>query len=275
MYLVGEGASATLAYDLQNRQWLASRAMRPLTGHHHAAEVLGGKLYLVGGLDGGSEGQLQIYDPARNSWSLGAPLSWSAGSLSTAVIAGKIYAAGGITTGGFTVGNCAVYDPAANSWTALAGMPGGGRNHAASATDGTKLYVFGGRRGGNFVANGYDSVMVFDPQSGSWTWSGAGGSALAPLPEARGGMGKAVYLRGEFYVFGGETLDDPDANANGVYDRVDVYDPLANSWRAEAKMPNPRHGIFPVLYQGHVFLAGGGTRSANSQSVLFDTFTRQ
>src|SRR5262245_11037283 len=275
MYLVGEGSWVTLAYDVQNRQWLANKAARPLVGHHHAAEVVGGKLYLVGGLAGGSEGQLQIYDPATNTWSLGAPMPWSAGSLCTAAIDGKIYAAGGIATGGFTVGNCAVYDPLANAWTPLAPMPDGGRNHAAVATDGSKLFAFGGRRGGNFVANGYDSVMVYDPASDSWAWSGANGSVLARLPEARGGMGKAVFLRGEFFVFGGETLNDPDANASGVYDRVDVYDPVANAWRSEARMPNPRHGIFPVLYQGHIFLAGGGTHAGNSQSILFDTFTRQ
>jgi hypothetical protein len=86
-------------------------------------------------------------------------------------------------------------------------------------------------------------------------------------------MGKAVYLRGEFYVFGGETLDDPDADVSGVYDRVDVYDPSARSWRAEARMLHARHGIFPVTYQGHVFLAGGGTTSADSGSTVFDTFT--
>jgi N-acetylneuraminic acid mutarotase len=275
LYLVGEGTSATYAYDLLNRQWLSNKAARPFVGDHHAAEVVGGKLYLIGGLDGGSEGRVQIYDPATNSWSQGASMSWAAGSVSTAVIGGKIYAAGGIVST-FTVGNCAVYDPVLNTWTALAPMPDGGRNHAAAATDGTKLYVFGGRKGGNFVANGYDSVMIYTPGSpGSWTWSGAGGSTLAKLPEARGGMGKAIYHRGEFYVFGGETLNDPDAGPNGVYDRVDVYDPVANTWRAEAKMINPRHGLFPVLFQGHIFLAGGGTQSGFSQSNLFDEFTRQ
>ena len=202
-------------------------------------------------------------------------MPWSGGSLSTAVIGGMIYAAGGIVTGGFTVTNCAVYDPVANTWTSKASMPDAGRNHAAAGTDGTKLFVFGGRRGGNFVANGYDSLMVYDPVANSWTWNGANGSTLLPLPEARGGMGKAIWLRGEFYVFGGETQDDPDGGANGVYDRVDVYRPATNTWRLEADMPNPRHGIFPVLYQGHVFLAGGGTQAANSQSTLFDTFTRQ
>jgi hypothetical protein len=40
-------------------------------------------------------------------------------------------------------------------------------------------------------------------------------------------------------------------------------------------MPNARHGIFPVLYQGHVFLAGGGTHAGNHQTTIFDTYTRQ
>jgi len=275
MYLVGEGTSSTLAFDVQNRQWLAAKAARPFVGHHHAAEAVGGKLYLIGGLDGGAEGRVQIFDPATNAWSVGANMPWTGGSISTAVIGGKIYAAGGIVTAGFTVANCAVYDPATNAWTSKAAMPDQGRNHAAAGTDGSKLYVFGGRRGGNFQTNGYDSVMVYDPATDAWTWNGAAGSTLAPLPEARGGMGKAVYLRGEFYVFGGETLDDPDANANHVYDRVDVYRPSTNTWRQEARMPNPRHGIYPVLYQGHLFLAGGGSQSGNAQSTWFDTFTRQ
>lgn len=275
MYVVGEGSSSTLAFDVQNRQWLGNKAARPFVGHHHAAEVVSGKLYLIGGLGGGSEGRVQIYDPATNAWSSGTDMPWSAGSVSTAVIGGKIYAAGGISIGGFTVTNCAEYDPVANTWTSKAVMPDSGRNHTAAGTDGQKLYVFGGRRGGNFVANGYDSLMIYDPVADSWTWNGAPGSTLAPLPEARGGMGKAVWFRGEFYVFGGETLNDPDANVNGVYDRVDVYDPALNTWRLERKMPNPRHGIFPVLYQGHMFLAGGGTHSGNAQSTLLDTFTRQ
>jgi len=274
MYLVGEGSSATFAYDVQNRQWLANKASRPFTGHHHAAEVLGGKLYLVGGIDGGSEGRLQIYDPLTNAWTTGTSMPWSGGSVSTAVIDGKLYVAGGIVST-FTVSNCASYDPLTDSWTTLAPMPDGGLNHTAAATDGEKLWVFGGRRAGNFPTNGHDSVMVYDPVANTWEWSGDGVSALAPLPEARGGMGKAVRWGGEFYVFGGETLDDPDADPNGVYPRVDVYDPATNSWRREIDMPVARHGIFPVLYQGWMFLAGGGTLAANSQSSRFDAFTRQ
>ena len=274
LYVVGEGSSSTFAYDLVNRQWLANKAARPLTGNHHSAEVVGGKLYLIGGLNGGSEGKLQIYNPATNSWSMGADMPWGGGSVSTAVIDGNIYAAGGIV-GTSTVTNCAVYDPALNQWDAMSPMPAGGRNHTAAGTDGTKFYVFGGRQGGNFTTNGFNSVMVYTPASDSWTWNGAPGSTLAPLPEARGGMGKALFYRGEFYVFGGETLNDPDANQDDVYDRVDVYRPATNTWRLEAPMPNPRHGIFPALFQGHMLIAGGGTQAGFAQSAVFDDFTRQ
>ncbi len=275
LYLVGEGSGNTYRFDCVNRQWISNAAPRTFTGHHHAAEVYDGKLYLIGGISGGSEGKVQIYDPVMDSWSEGMDMPWAAGSPSTSVINGMIYAAGGIV-GTFTVGTAGVYDPLLDTWTLRAQMPDGGRNHTAAATDGEKFYIFGGRKGGNFVANGLDETFVYDPGANTWDWSGAGGSILERIPEARGGMGKAIYLRGEFYVFGGETLNDPDATpGTNVYDRVDVYDPVANTWRLDQEMQTGRHGLFPMLFQGFVLLPGGGTVAALSQSTIFDTFTRQ
>jgi N-acetylneuraminic acid mutarotase len=84
-----------------------------------------------------------------------------------------------------------------------------------------------------------------------------------------------VYYQGEFYVMGGETLNGPGATPDKVYDRVDVYDPVADTWRLEAPMPTARHGIFPVLYQSRMWIAGGGVKSAFSQSNAVEVFTRQ
>jgi len=275
LYLVGEGNANTYRYDCLNRQWLSNAAPRPFAGHHHSAEVLAGKLYLIGGIGSGAEGKVQVYDPVLDTWTSGADMPWAAGSPSTAVIDGMIYAAGGIVST-FTVGTTGVYDPVGDSWTLLTQMPDGGRNHAAAGTDGEKFFIFGGRKGGNFVANGFDQTFVYDPVGNAWEWSDGVGSTLTPIPEARGGMGKSIYLRGEFYVFGGETLNDPDANpGTNVYSRVDVYDPVTNTWRLEAPMLPGRHGIYPVLFQGLVFLPAGGTQAAFSQSNVFDTFTRQ
>ena len=60
-----------------------------------------------------------------------------------------------------------------------------------------------------------------------------------------------------------------------MYDRVDVYRPATNTWRLDKKMPHPRHGIFPVLYQSRMLLPGGGVKAGSSASNLFDAFTRQ
>ncbi|MCZ6596655.1 MAG: malectin domain-containing carbohydrate-binding protein [Planctomycetota bacterium] len=274
LYVVGEGSAQTLRYDLVNRIWLSNAAPRTFAGHHHGAEVVGGKLYLIGGLGGFAEGKVQIYDPAGDSWTTGTDMTWAGGSVSTAAIGGLIYAVGGIVSQ-TTVANAAVYDPVADSWAPLAPLPVG-RNHTAAGTDGQRMFVFGGRDGDNVVANGFDDVQIYDPATDSWEWDKDVGSTLAPLPQFRGGMGKAVWYRDELYVFGGETFDGPGAiPGKRVYDRVDVYDPAANTWRLEAPMPTPRHGVFPILYQSRMLLPGGGENAGFAQTAAFDSFTRQ
>ena len=84
-------------------------------------------------------------------------------------------------------------------------------------------------------------AQAMDDHSGAVEWYlDTHTGEVVPLPVARGGMGKAVYARGEFWVFGGETLDGPGATSLGVYNRVDVYDPVANRWRAGPPMPTAR-----------------------------------
>lgn len=278
MYLTGESSPATLAYDFLSGTWTSPTALavRPTAGNHQVTEVINGKLYLFGGLSAGSGGKVQVYDPVTDSWSFGADMPFATGSASSALINGEIYVCGGIVNGA-TVTDLARYNPATDTWTAgLAPMPQG-RNHAASATDGAKFYVFGGRGpgsgDGNVVANGFDTVQIYDPATDTWQSSLDPGSTLAPLPQARGGMGKAVYFNGEFYVIGGETQDGAGAVAGNVYNRVDIYDPVTNTWRLGAPMPTARHGIFPVLYNGQIHVAGGGTNAGFSSSAVYESYT--
>jgi N-acetylneuraminic acid mutarotase/glucose/arabinose dehydrogenase len=278
MYVVGEGSTKTFRYNFLNNTWVDNMAIRQFTGHHHASEVFAGKWYLIGGLGQGA-GTVQIYDPVTNSWSLGASMPWNGGSVCTALIDGKIYASGGIV-GSTTVDNCAAYDISANSWTNLASAPFQlGRNHAAASTDGERFFIFGGRGigsgAGNVVANGFPDVFVYDPSTNTWMSSRDVGSPLVPMPIGRGGMGKAVFYRNEFYVMGGETLNGPGAQPGNVYNRVDVYNPLNNSWRLDASMPTARHGIFPVVYQGKIYVPAGGTNAGFSQSSVHEVFSRQ
>lgn len=273
IYVVGEGSSATLAYDTATNTWTSSGlATRPFPGNHHTAEVVDGKLYLFGGLGSGSGGKVQIYDPVADEWDEGEPMPFAAGSSSSAVIGDEVYVAGGII-GSSTTTQAARYSPATDTWEDIAPMPQG-RNHAAAESDGEKMFVFGGRGpgsgDGNVVANGFNTVQIYDPVDDSWESSLDPGSTIDPLPQARGGMGTAVFADGEFWVIGGETLNGPGATADHVYDRVDVYDPAADSWRAGPAMPTARHGIFPVIEGARLHVAGGGVESGGSSSTVHE-----
>ena len=276
VYVVGEVNPSTLAYDINNGTWQSNLAARPFPGNHHAAEVIGGKLYLFGGLGANAQGKVQIYNPATNTWSLGAPIPFATGSASTALINGLVYYAGGIDLTGNTVVSAAVYNPVTNSWSGVAPMPVG-RNHTASGTDGEKFYIFGGRGpgsgNGNTVAIGFTDVFIYNPATNTWASSMTPGSPIPPLPQARGGMGKAAYFRGEFYVMGGETTAQGTGQVNGnVYNRVDVYNPISQTWRLESPLLNARHGHFPLTDGQHIYVLGGGLSAGFGQSTSAERF---
>ena len=88
-------------------------------------------------------------------------------------------------------------------------------------------------------------------------------------------MGKAAYVNGEFYMFGGETKNGDGAVSGGVYARVDVFDPVMRRWRAGPEMPVARHGIFPLAVAGRIYIAGGGTRAGASQSDVLDVLNAE
>jgi hypothetical protein len=79
-------------------------------------------------------------------------------------------------------------------------------------------------------------------------------------------------VNGEFLVLGGETRDGKGAGPLGVYGRGDIYDPRGNRWRVGRDMPVPRHGVFPLLVAGRVYVAGGGERAGWGQSTVFDVY---
>ncbi len=273
------GQPATLRLDLMAPagEWTADGAARPFPGGSHAVEEVGGRALLVGGLGFGSEGRVQIYDPAENRWSVGSQLPWPGGAVATAVIDGRLYAAGGLSNGG-AVSFAARYDALSDSWAPLPPLPLP-RHHAAGGTDGSRFFVFGGTVGdGSSISAGTRDVQVYDPQSGQWSTDQSPGSTLAPLPTPRSGAGRAVRWQGELYLFGGLTLPGSSSGGgvlpSGLIERVDVYDPSSDSWRVEAPLPTPRHDHGTAIFQGRIFVVGGYGQG-NAPSAVVEEFTRQ
>lgn len=87
----------------------------------------------------------------------------------------QVYYCGGIfkhNPDGQTGTMCAKYNVKQDSWDEKVASMAEGRNHAATCTDGERMFVFAGRGPGsgsnNVVANGYANTQIYDPSNDSW-----------------------------------------------------------------------------------------------------------
>ena len=78
------------------------------------------------------------------------------------------------------------------------------------------------------------------------------------MPVARS-FHTATVVSGKIYVLGGlrEAPDDDDNHAFVTTDRVDVYDPAADSWQHMATMPTGRYSHAAAVLDGKIYVTGG------------------
>ena len=77
----------------------AVEAPMPTARYGLAAAEVGGKIYAIGGNNGGILSVVEEYDPAANTWATKAPMPTGRHYLAAAEVGGKIYAIGGFFSG--------------------------------------------------------------------------------------------------------------------------------------------------------------------------------
>ena len=103
-----------------------------------------------------------------------------------------------------------------------------------------------------------DAVEAYDPLFGAWT-------QVASLPAARHHHTAAV-VDGKMYVLGGEFIDDEGYQV--ATDRVDVYDPAADSWQQMAAMPTARERNAAAVVSGKIYVSGGFNTSGEPSDAF-------
>ncbi len=240
-------------YDSRTDTWAYGPPL-PLPTHHAMPAVVGGRLFLIGGENGGSgtpsdpstfTDAVYELDPASGTWRSRAPMPQPRSAGGVGIIGGKVYVAGGRPPHGH---DFAVYDPDADAWTTLPDLPTQ-RNHLTTGVIDGKLYVVGGRFGAGVGSEMTATVEVYDPALNAW-------QAGTPLPEPRAGLAGTV-VKGCLYAIGGE---GNDADPRGIFDLNEVYDPRADAWSRLTPPPLPIHGLngVPVL-NDDLYIAGGAT----------------
>jgi len=259
-------------YDIPTNTWTRGAPL-PVPINHANAAVVGGKIYVLGGMTGAAwagDGRSWVYDPYTNVWTALTPMPGGAGRGSAAmgVYNGTIWMAGGKTNGmgGASVDTVSAYHVESGTWlevpSAAKHIPGA-RDHGGGAVVGTKFYQLGGSQDG--IPNRKDTVFILDLQNVVRGWTTAQGR----MPTPRRGLAAAA-VGTKIYTFGGE--GNPDPNSKGVFDSVEMYDTETDSWAVLDPMPLPRHGTYAVAIGGVIYIPGGGTESGTPATAEFTAY---
>jgi N-acetylneuraminic acid mutarotase len=215
-----------------------------------------GKIYVMGGYPGERivSDQVQVYDVASDSWTLGPPLPRTMHHTMAATVNGRVYIIGGEETlaggGPSFLELTHVLNEEAGTWEARADMPTRRSGGGAAVIDG-KIYVAGGRppRGADFA--------MYDPAADTWT-------TLPDMPTARNHLavsavdGKVVVAGGRF---GGGVGSE-------MTDIVEIYDPATGSWSRGTSLPKPRAGMASVTSRGCMYAIGGEGNDADPRGIF-------
>jgi len=229
----------------------------PSVRQEHGTAVVNGQIFIVGGLGPGAA-RVDAYDPQTNMWTPHTNLPMGVDHPNVAGVGDKLYLLGSTQTS-----NVFEYNPLAAAadrrWTMKSAQPVA-RSAAAVGVLGNKVLIAGGR-GGNVTA-GVD-LQIYDTTADTWQASSRG--ELPPLPVGRNHC-PGVAVDGLFFVIGGRSA----SATSTLYNRVDVYDPVAKSWSERAPMPTRRGGVAAGVAAGLIIAIGGegNDRGLNANGVF-------
>ncbi len=181
-------------------------------------------------------------------WTSRASMPTARTRLAATVVNGKIYAIGGMNSGGLSA-TVEEYDPTTDTWTTKALMPTA-RFFLAAATANGKIYALGGY--GNNAP--FNTVEEFDPATNTWM-------TRASMPTLRAELA-ASEVDGRIYVMGGTS------DYSVALSAVDEYDPTTDSWTTKASMPTPRWGLTTAAVNGRIYAIGNSGNSPGSSQTV-------
>lgn len=260
-------------YDPATNSWALGPAL-PEARHHAYLVSVQEQLFLFGGFvvaNGGrwsASSDVLLLDEQSHSWHKVASLPQPLTETTAVVLQGKVHLVSGRSPLGAENAQWRdqqdvnwhwIFDPQTLQVTEAAAL-NQAFNSATAVALNAQFYLIGGRQvnGGNLAV-----LQRYDLTTGVW-------QALAPMPQAQGGLAAAV-LDKQIWVFGGEYFNE----GGGVYSQVWRYDPPTDSWQQQADMPLPRHGLGAVSLNDAIYVIGGATAvGLKATSAVLEKFSR-
>jgi N-acetylneuraminic acid mutarotase len=196
-----------------------------------------------------------VTSTATGSWTATGDLptagTWDGQHDSAVLLAdGTVLVAGGADASSAALTAAARFDPTTGDWTATGALHTARRRHSATRLDSGKVLVAGGTNvGTQFPPPGVAAAELYDPESGTWTSTGA-------LQVARWGHSVALLSDGTLLVAGGTAVRSGQSVM--ALRSAERYDPADGTWTEMAPMVDARTGhAAVVLDNGQVLVIGG------------------
>jgi N-acetylneuraminic acid mutarotase len=219
-----------------------------------------------------------------------------------AVLDGRIWVAGGLTTPTQATASTQFYDPTIDTWESGPPLPEA-VHHAMLVTYRNQLVLIGGflPRGDDLLAVTSPRVLFFDGSAGRWVEGpplhhprAAAAAAVVgdKIVVVGGRTGHPEQLVGQTEVFDGNAWHDGAdipvpgdhlaAAADPAYlyavggrkftagnntDAVQRYEPATDQWTTLAAMPKPVSGAGAAIIDGRLLVAGGESTTTVSSTV--------
>jgi len=217
-------------YDPSTGTWTQTTSL--VAGRSGGASLLYGSAFVLmtgGGPDGGS---CVAFDPATEAWTnVDRMRTGRAGHTTTELMSGQVLAAGGSDrTGAFLASSELTCTNCQPSWKYTGSLRTPRLNHGAVLMADGRVLVAGGQNNQSDL----DSCEIYDPRTGRWT----GTTSL----HSKGVVTQCILLRS------GRVL----LHHAGVPGNMEVYNPLAATWR---QVPSPQardNGRLALLPNGRV-----------------------
>lgn len=271
---VAEGIEAITSYH----EWVpvSVTGRKPLARYQHAAAVVEGKLYIVGGNTNGRYlNDVQVLDLKKLSWSKvdtkvpQSPLSsqrdplqpWFPHCAGHRLVrwGRQLLALAGHSKDGSESVNIHAFDTHSLSWTKLEvfGQAPVSRGGPSVTLVGSQLYMFGGEDSKRRVLN---DLNVLDLET--MTWETVVASGVCPSPRSE--HVATAYCDKYIFIFGGGSHSD-------CYNDLHVLDLENMEWSAvetQGIVPRPRAGHAGVSVGDSWFIVGGGDNTGAISETL-------
>ena len=237
--------------------WILTGSMALPRMLHTATKLDDGRVLVAGGFNTSSE----LYDQGTKTWSAtGNTLGAHRGHTATKLTDGRVLIAGGGACP-ITSATSELYVPAQGKWKPAGLLNTQRFNHTAVLLPNGKVLVAGGFSSEYYGAP-LTSAELYDPATGSWTYTGN-------LAQARGFHTMTLLPSGKVLVTGGSNVSEENAESPHLLTSAELYDPATGKWTSAGSLSTGRawHSA-TLLPSGQVLVAGGaGIDVAKSQSA--------